>query len=130
MINVKSEKQNQSRRVCTEHTWNSKWMMRPITIQKMNMIHPGFVSPLKATPAISLSTPEPNPIPCRDYKLVAKARTLYAALDLKLGGTGGGGYFFGSTATSLDACVFGHLAEAWTIGALLDILPAYENLSR
>ncbi|CAN0479870.1 unnamed protein product, partial [Laminaria digitata] len=71
--------------------------------------------------------------------LVARARTLYAALDLKLscGGGGGGGeggqknpYFFGATPTSLDACVFGHLAEAWTIRALLDILPAYENLSR
>eukprot|EP00904_Undaria_pinnatifida_P012904 jgi/Undpi1/8744/HiC_scaffold_25.g11206.m1 len=77
-------------------------------------------------------------------ELVALARTRYASLDLMLGlrggGVGGGGgdadeghsntYFFGAIPTSLDAVVFGHLAEAWTIEALLDVLPEYKNLSR
>ena len=61
-------------------------------------------------------------------------------LGLRGGGVGGGGgdadeghsntYFFGAIPTSLDAVVFGHLAEAWTIEALLDVLPEYKNLSR
>lgn len=60
--------------------------------------------------------------------LLARARALYSALDLRLGKQDA--YFFGATPTSLDACVFGHLAEAWSVGDLLDLLPAFENLSR
>lgn len=61
-------------------------------------------------------------------QLLEQARRLYSALDLRLGEQDA--YFFGATPTSLDACVFGHLAEAWSVGDLLDLLPAFENMSR
>eukprot|EP00903_Cladosiphon_okamuranus_P009979 g9465.t1 len=61
--------------------------------------------------------------------LIGRAKEMYAALDLRLGKSGGA-FFFGSGPTSLDACVFGHLAEAWTLAGLLDLLPAFDNLSR
>ncbi|CAN0036267.1 unnamed protein product, partial [Hapterophycus canaliculatus] len=67
--------------------------------------------------------------------LIVRAKELYAALDLRLGSRTSDRseeacFFFGSEPTSLDACVFGHLAEAWTIAGLLDLLPAFDNLSR
>ncbi|CAM9131576.1 unnamed protein product [Ectocarpus sp. 6 AP-2014] len=62
-------------------------------------------------------------------ELIGRAKDMYAALDLRLGNSKEA-FFFGSRPTSLDAVVFGHLAEAWTIAALLDLLPAFDNLSR
>ncbi|CAN0134525.1 unnamed protein product [Ectocarpus fasciculatus] len=62
-------------------------------------------------------------------ELIGRAKGMYAALDLRLGNSKEA-FFFGSRPTSLDAVVFGHLAEAWTIAALLDLLPAFDNLSR
>lgn len=63
-------------------------------------------------------------------ELIARAKEMYAALDLRLGKSGGPFFFGGAAPTSLDACVFGHLAEAWTLAGLLDLLPAFDNLSR
>lgn len=77
-----------------------------------------------------------HPYPLQQSDLIGRAKDLYAALDLRLGSRNGDDnseeacFFFGSKPTSLDASVFGHLAEAWTIAGLLDLLPAFENLSR
>ncbi|CAM9600857.1 unnamed protein product [Pylaiella littoralis] len=62
-------------------------------------------------------------------ELIERVKGMYAALDLRLGKSEEA-FFFGPSPTSLDACVFGHLAEAWTIAGLLEILPAFDNLSR
>ncbi|CBJ32432.1 Sorting and Assembly Machinery 35kDa protein [Ectocarpus siliculosus] len=62
-------------------------------------------------------------------ELIGRAKEMYAALDLRLGNSKEA-FFFGSRPTSVDAVVFGHLAEAWTIAVLLDLLPAFDNLSR
>lgn len=61
--------------------------------------------------------------------MIGRAKEMYAALDLRLGKSDGA-FFYGAEPTSLDACVFGHLAEAWTLAGLLDLLPAFDNLSR
>lgn len=76
--------------------------------------------------------PLPPPSHClfpRKGDLIDRAKEMYAALDLRLGNSGGD-FFFGAEPTSLDACVFGHLAEAWTLAGLLDLLPAFDNLAR
>eukprot|EP00752_Nemacystus_decipiens_P005712 g5170.t1 len=62
-------------------------------------------------------------------ELIGRAKEMYLALDLRLGKSGGP-FFFGAAPSSLDACVFGHLAEAWTLAGLLDLLPAFDNLAR
>lgn len=94
-------------------------------------------SPARSTDPVRLSTMHPplHPSPLSlgpQDELIGRAREIYAALDLRLGNStdGGGPFFFGAEPTSLDACVFGHLAEAWTLAGLLDLLPAFENLSR
>ncbi|CAN0434768.1 unnamed protein product [Discosporangium mesarthrocarpum] len=53
---------------------------------------------------------------------------MYADLDARMGGHNA--FFFGATPTSLDAVVFGHLAQAMTLVDLSDRLPAYKNLFR
>ena len=61
-------------------------------------------------------------------QLVALAQSHYATLDARLGSEQR--YFFGDRPHTLDAVVFGHIAEALRDVALHAILPQYKNLMR
>ncbi|CAM9223541.1 unnamed protein product [Chrysoparadoxa australica] len=60
--------------------------------------------------------------------LVQRARECYRCLDTRLGTTSQ--FFFGPTPVSLDAVVFGHVAEAMADITLVTVLPSYSNLMR
>jgi len=60
-------------------------------------------------------------------EVMAQARAIYAAFEERLRASAGG-FFFGREPTSVDAYLFGHLAEAMTDLHFSSILPSYTNL--